>query len=77
MLVLMRADTHLFDIMSEPLIKETFGKSEHEVIYEGVFERYIVDESKMFRYARRRNAATKLWKFINDDTSVHLKTEVT
>lgn len=66
----------LVDIMSEPLIKETFSKSEYEAVYEGIFERYTVDESKMFRYARRRNAAAKLWKFINDDTSVHLKTEV-
>ena len=70
------AEKLLVDIMSEPLIKETFSKSEYEAIYEGVLGRYIVNESKMFRYARRRNVAAKIRKFINEDTSVHLKTEV-
>lgn len=65
----------LVDIMADKLVKEIFSESENKAIYEDAFERYVVDESKMFRYARRRNAATKIKKFIMDNTSIQLKLE--
>ena len=65
----------LVDIMADSLIKETFSESEYKSIYENAFNKYIVDESKMFRYARRRNVADKIKNFIKNETNIMLKTE--
>lgn len=67
----------LVDVMAEQLIQETFSESEMANIYETAFKYYIIDESKMFRYARRRNIAEKVRTFIKDNTDVKLKTEGT
>ena len=64
----------LVDIMSDKLMMHTFSESEYLLIYETAFENYIIDESQMFRYARRRNAAGKLMKYLKDNTSVKLRT---
>ena len=66
----------LVDIMADSLIKETFAESEYKFIYENTFNKYIIDESKMFRYAKRRNIADKIKKFIESETAIILKTEV-
>ena len=44
----------LVDIVSEQLISESISKSEYPNIYEDALARYIVDESCLFRYAKRR-----------------------
>lgn len=41
---------------SEKLIKAMFSESEYPAIYETAFNSYVVDESQMFRYAKRRKA---------------------
>ena len=65
----------LVDIMAEPTIKETLGKSEYKDIYENAFNKYIIDESKMFRYAKRRGIAEEIREFIKNETTVSLKVE--
>lgn len=67
----------LVDIMTERLINETFSKAEMANIYETAFKRYIIDESKLFRYARRRNVENKMRVFIKNNTNVKLKLERT
>lgn len=65
----------LVDIMAERLIRETFSESEYVSIYETAFQKYIIDESKVFRYAKRRNVANKLKDFLKENTNVKLKME--
>ena len=65
----------LVDIMADNLVKETFSESEYRSIYENAFSNYTIDESKMFRYARRRNASARIRDFIKNNTSVKLKLE--
>lgn len=64
----------LVDIMADKLVKQSVIKSEYPVIYEEAFEHYIIDESKMFRYAKRRTADEKILDFLNENTNVKLKT---
>lgn len=65
----------LVDIMSEPLIQASVGESEYPAIYEDAFNRYLVDEGCMFRYAKRRNADKKIRKLICEKTNIELYTK--
>ena len=65
----------LVDIMAEAILKEILAESEYKYIYETAFNKYIIDESKMFRYARRRGIAEKIRDFIEKETTVSLKVE--
>ena len=65
----------LVDIFSENLIKATFSESEFQTIYEEAFGSYIIDESQMFRYAKRRKSDGRIKKFIQEETDVKLRLE--
>ncbi|MDO5392930.1 MAG: hypothetical protein Q4F24_17845 [Eubacteriales bacterium] len=54
----------LVDVFAEPMIRCLFSASEYPLIMETAMERYSLDEKKMMRYARRRNAADKLKKYM-------------
>ena len=54
----------LVDIFSENLIKATFSESEFPTIYEEAFGSYIIDESQMFRYAKRHKSDGRIKRFI-------------
>ena len=42
----------LVDTMNDEIIGSTFDKAELQTVFENAFENYIVDESRLFRYAR-------------------------
>ena len=65
----------LVDIFSENLIKAMFSESEYPAIYEEAFGSYVIDESQMFRYAKRRKSDGRIKKFIQEDTNVKLRLE--
>lgn len=65
----------LVDIFSENLLKAMLSESEYPAILETAFQSYIVDESLMFRYARRRKCADKIKKFIHEETDIRLRIE--
>lgn len=69
-----RIEKVLVDIMTEPLWAESISESELPAIFEGAFERYVIDESCLFRYAKRRTAEKKIRGFITNQTTVKLKT---
>ena len=64
----------LVDLMAEPLYREIIHRGEYPSIYEDAFQNYAIDESRMFRYARRRNAADRLRTFIIEETNIQLRT---
>ena len=64
----------LVDIFTEPLLTETISAGEYPAIFSGAFEKYIIDESRLFRYARRRGAEDRLKNFIVENTDVELRT---
>ena len=65
----------LVDIFSENLIKAMFSESEFLTIYEEAFGSYIIDESQMFRYAKRRKSDGRIKRFIQEETDVKLRLE--
>ena len=50
----------LVDLETNKFLMSAFSSSEYEQIYDDIFTKYIVDESKLFRYAKRRNAGEKI-----------------
>lgn len=65
----------LVDIIAESVITESISESEYPNIYEDAFTRYVVDESCLFRYAKRRGADKKIHKLIKERTNITLRTK--
>ena len=63
----------LIDTMSDEIIGSTFDKAELQVVFENAFRNYIVNESKFFRYARRRSVEKEIRAFIKKKTDVILR----
>ena len=70
-----RIEGILVDLMSAPLLQESISKSEYAAVFEDAFTRYVVDESCLFRYAKRRAADKKIKRFIKEKTKIILRTE--
>ena len=51
----MSIEKMLVDIIAEKTFENLYSKSELKRIYETAYQRYIIDKTKMLRYARRRN----------------------
>lgn len=64
----------LVDIHSKKITGQLIEKSEYPQIYEEIFRKYRIDETRMFRYAKRRNLYELIRKFIVEQTKVELKT---
>lgn len=65
----------LVDMMTNKLITMFVSRSEYTYVFENAFYMYCIDESKMFRYAKRRNADKRIIEFIMKNTKVNLITE--
>lgn len=65
----------LVDLFVNKFTGHLIEKSEYPAIMEDAFHKYYLDETKMFRYARRRNAETRMKEFIRQETGIQLKTE--
>lgn len=64
----------LVDIMADKLISDTFSESEYPLIYETAFSGFVIDESRMFRYAKRRGIDEKIKQYLKENTTVKLRT---
>lgn len=62
----------IVDIATNRLLRAIYATSECAQMIEDIFSIYIVDETKLFRYAARRNALDKIRKIILEDTSIKL-----
>ena len=65
----------LGDIMAEPLLLASISRAEYPHIYEDAFDRYIVDENGLFRYASRRKVTKKIKELIRKETDIVLRTK--
>lgn len=70
-----RVEKLMVDMISDKLLSELISPAELPTMYEDIFSKYIVDESSMFRYAKRRNAIDKIKQFIKEKTSIKLRLE--
>lgn len=56
----------LVDIYCEPELFSTFQGAEMKRIYQSSFEKYLINNSKMLRYANRRGKKIEIQELIND-----------
>lgn len=64
----------LVDILSKKLSGQMIARSEYSSIFTQAFRKYAIDETRMFRYARRRHLYSDLLQLIAERTDVKLKT---
>ena len=64
----------LVDLFEEPLIRQNFNGADLPGACAEIFARYAIDESKLFRYARRRNAEGRLKILLTEHAGVNLLT---
>lgn len=69
-----RLEKLLVDIIAYPLIVNSISDSEYPTIYEDAFSLYAIDESSLFRYAKRRTVDKKILKLVSEKTNIVLKT---
>jgi hypothetical protein len=70
-----RIEKMLVDIFVDDIQKESFSESELTGIYEDAFAGYAIDESCLFRYAKRRGIHYKLKEYLTENTNVKLRKE--
>ena len=63
----------LVDVFSENIVKAMFSEFELPEIYETAFADYVIDESQMFRYAKRRKTDERIKHFLKTETTVKLR----
>ena len=59
-----RLEKILVDLVADPLLSASVSESEHPGIYRNAFHKYAVDESCLFRYAKRRGSDGKIYQLI-------------
>ena len=52
-----------------------FIEAEYPGVLEQAFQKYVIDESQMFRYAKRRHIKDDILKIIQSQTTIKLRTE--
>lgn len=70
-----RLEKILVDLSASSLMRSIVSPSELPAIYEGAFERYVIDESTLFRYAKRRGTEQRLRAFLAEETGIRLRLE--
>ena len=65
----------LVDIISEPVIANAISSGEYPDIYEDAFKKYVINETQLFRYAKRRSSSGRIKKLIKEQTTIELKTK--
>ena len=65
----------LVDMTAEKVIKTAFSEAEYPGVLEQAFQKYIIDESQMFRYAKRRHIKDDILKIIQSQTGIKFRTE--
>ncbi len=69
-----RLEKLLVDLVADPLMSKLVSQSEFPEIYDNAFFSCPVDESSLFRYARRRSVYDEIVRMIEEDTEIQLRT---
>ena len=68
-----RLEKVLVDLLADNLLQGILSPAELPAIYEDAFRKYVIDESSLFRYAKRRGAEKKIRQFITEKSNVMLR----
>ncbi len=69
-----RLEKLLVDLIADPLISKLVSQSEYPEIYDSAFFSCPIDESSLFRYAKRRSVYDEIMKMIEEGTEINLRT---
>lgn len=69
-----RLEKLLVDLLADSLLKNSISETEYPGIYVNAFQKYVIDESSLFRYAKRRGIERKLLDLIYEKTNIQLRT---
>ena len=67
-----RLEKILVDLFANKLLLGLFDAQGRKTVYENAFDKYLIDESTLFRYARRRNKEEVVREFIKNETGICL-----
>lgn len=70
-----RLEKLLVDLLSNPILTGSISESEVPAVFEDAFTKYVIDESSLLRYAKRRGADKRLRTMIREKTDITLRTE--
>lgn len=62
----------IVDLFSNKKLMSLVDKSEYRQILTTMFQRYKIDEHKLWRYASRRNKEKEIIEFINKETEIYI-----
>lgn len=68
-----RIEKMLVDMVADILLMECISAGEYPEVFTEAFRKYAIDESCLFRYAKRRNAEKKIKKLIKEKTEIQLR----
>lgn len=63
----------LVDLFGRGLSGSILSRSEYRAIYEDSFQKYNINQGRMFRYARRRGVENTIRDFIREETTIVLE----
>lgn len=62
----------IVDLFSNKVLTSFISKADYPEALEKMFDKYIVDQNKLFRYARRRGKSQAIKEFIANTTNIQL-----
>ncbi len=65
----------IVDMFSDKPLKKLLAGEDYAAVLTKMFGRYVIDEQKMFRYARRRNREELIRRYIREKTDIELLKE--
>lgn len=68
-----RLEKILVDLFADKILRDLFSSAEVRRIYQDSFRKYVIDESCLFRYAKRRGKAKCIRQFILEETDIVLR----
>ena len=69
-------ETLIVELFAGKVLPSLISTSDYPDVLERMFSKYNVDQSRLFRYARRRNKDKKIAEYIKNNTSIKLVVEV-
>ena len=66
----------IVDLFANKTVASMVSMGDYPDMLERIFSRYVIDQSKLFRYASRRNKDRLIYDFIKNNTDIDLIVEV-
>lgn len=65
----------LVDLFGRGISGSIISRSEYQAIYEDSFDKYNINQARLFRYARRRGIEKTILDFIHEETGITLEAD--